>query len=415
MKQYPVHYAWIIAAITFFTILNSAGIRSTPGVLIVPLEQYFHWDRSTITFAIAINLLLYGLCGPFAAALIERYGARLIVIFSVAMLAAATGLSTLMKSPWQYILTWGLMVGLGSGFTSTVLGATIVNKWFEKRKGLVLGLLTAATATGQLLFLPLIAKAVQSVGWQVAVSITSGSTLLITMLVFIFMRNEPSDIGVLPYGASAVRYAKTSSNPIKLALDTLKTAVKSKEFWLLSGSFFVCGASTNGLIGTHFIPAAVEKGINEVTAASLLALMGAVNIVGTTASGWLSDRYDNRWLLFWYYSLRGISLLFLPHVLGSGYISFGLFIIFYGLDWIATVPPTVKIAADVFGSQGGIVYGWIFAIHQLGAASAAFGGGALHSWMGDYRAAFISAGILCLLASGLVMNIDRTRNSVVAK
>ena len=309
------------------------------------------------------------------------------------------------------------MVGIGTGFTSGVLGAVVVNKWFVERKGLVVGLLTAGSATGQLIFLPLLANTIEGNGWQMAVRITAGSTLLITIAVFFLMRNKPSELGLLPYGAKAYSETQThiNNNPLQLAFNGLKSAVRAKEFWLLSGSFFVCGASTNGLIGTHFIPAAMEEGINEVTAASLLALMGAVNIVGTTASGWLSDRFDNRWLLFWYYSLRGLSLLFLPHVFGSGYISFGLFILFYGLDWIATVPPTVRITSDVFGSQGSIVYGWIFAVHQLGAASAAFGGGALHSWMGNYTAAFITAGVFCLLASGLVINIRHTPGPVVSK
>lgn len=406
-KKYPFHYAWVVAAVTFFTILVSAGIRSTPGVLIVPLEEYFSWDRTQITFAVAINLLLYGLFAPFAAALIERYGARRVMLISLGLLAAATGFSTGMKAPWQLILTWGLMVGAGTGCISSILGAAVVNKWFKERKGLVVGLLTASMAAGQLIFLPVLAKAVETNGWQLAVWITTASTVTITVLVFFLMRDKPSDVGLFPYGASAQIETGLADNPFKAAFDGLKKAVIVKEFWLLSGSFFVCGATTNGLIGTHFIPASVEKGLSEVTAASLLALMGVVNIIGTTASGWLTDRYDNRWLLFWYYALRGLSLVFLPHVLGSGYFSFGLFVLFYGLDWLATVPPTVRLTTEIFGSHGGIVYGWIFVFHQLGSALAAVAGGAMHGWLGSYTAAFIIAGVFCMVASGLVMNIRR--------
>lgn len=407
-KRYRFHYAWIVAIITFLSLLISAAIRSTSGVLIVPLEQYFHWDRTVITFALAINLALYGLCGPFAAALIERYGARRITILALLILVIGSSLSTWMKTPWQLILTWGIMIGLGTGFTSSVLGAIVANQWFKERKGLVVGLLSASGAAGQLIFLPLLAKAIEIDGWQMAVWITAISALLITLAVFLLMHNKPSDLGLLPYGASEPDNVQiTNNNPLKLAFDGLKIGIKSKEFWLLSGSFFVCGASTNGLIGTHFIPAAVENGINDVTAASLLAIIGVFNIIGTAISGWLSDRYDNRWLLFWYYGLRGLSLLFLPQALGSSYLNLAIFIIFYGLDWIATVPPTVRLSSEVFGQQSGIVFGWVFAVHQLGAAAAAFGGGALHSWMGNYQAAFITSGVLCLLASGLVIKIRR--------
>lgn len=401
------HYSWIVAAITFFTLLISAGIRSTPGVLIVPLEEYFHWDRTVITFALAINLALYGLCGPFSAALIDRYGVRKVSIYALLILVIGTSLSTWIKTPWQLILTWGVMVGLGTGFTSSVLGAVVANQWFKKHKGLVVGIFSASGAAGQLLFLPILAKVVESKGWQMSVWITALSALFITILVFLFLRNQPSDLGILPYGGKEAENVqiKTNLNPFKSAFNGLKIGIKSMEFWLLSGSFFVCGASTNGLIGTHFIPAAMEKGYTEVTAAGFLAVIGIFNIIGTTISGWLSDRFDNRWLLFWYYGLRGLSLLFLPQALGSSYLSLGIFIFFYGLDWIATVPPTVRLSSEVFGQEGSIVFGWIFAVHQLGAAAAAFGGGALHTWMGNYQSTFIISGVLCLIASGLVMKI----------
>lgn len=406
-----LHYGWIVVLVTFLTLIVSAGVRSTPGILMIPLEQHFGWDRTVITFALAINLALYGLCGPFAAALLELYGIRRVTVLALLMLAIGTSVSSLMIAPWQLTLLWGVIVGLGTGFTSSVLGAVVANKWFAQRRGLVVGILSASGATGQLIFLPVLARLVQSGGWSRPVWVTAVSALIAAILVLLLMRNKPEDKGLLPYGATeTVKLVPNSGNPITLAFQGLKTGVRSKDFWLLAGSFFVCGASTNGLIGTHFIPASMEKGMTEVTAASLLAIIGIFDIAGTTFSGWLSDRYDNRWLLFWYYGLRGLSLLFLPYALGSTTLVLMVFIVFYGLDWVATVPPTVKLSSQVFGEKSSIVFGWIWASHQLGAAAAAFGGGALHTWLGDYQATFLSAGVLCLLSSGLVIRIRKQSN-----
>ncbi len=404
-----LHYAWIVAAITFLILLVSAGVRSTPGVLLIPLEQEFGWDRATVSLAVSINLFLYGLSGPFAAAIMDRFGVRRVIVAALLAVAAGVGLSTQVRAAWQLYLTWGVVVGLGTGCMATVLGAMVANRWFVQRRGLVMGVLTASTATGQLVFLPLLASVAVDVSWRAAARVGCGAAAVMLPLALRFVRNGPRDMGLLPYGADPASVAEptlTAGNPFAAAVTTLLRSLRSRDFLLLAGSFYVCGATTNGLIGTHLIPASVEHGIPEVTAASMLALIGVFDLIGTTASGWLSDRINSRWLLAWYYSLRGLALLFLPYAYGSGFFGLALFVVFYGLDWVATVPPTVRLTADLFGKQRvGTVYGWITAAHQLGAATAAFGAGALHTWFGDYQVSFMSAGVLALVAAGLVVRI----------
>jgi len=403
-----LHYAWIVAAIAFLALLAAAGVRSTPGVMILPLEEAFGWERTVVTSALAINLALYGLCGPFAAAFMERYGIKRVMLIALLALTIGMGLSVWMSTAWQLVLLWGLIVGIGSGFTSSVLGAVIARRWFKERQGLVVGIFTASGATGQLVFLPVLAQIAESSSWQGAVTITAAAAALVVVLVFLFMRERPSDVSVLPYGATEPQEeVRPTGSPFRSAMQGLRIGVKSRPFWLLAGSFFICGASTNGLIGSHFIPTCVEHGIPEVTAAGMLAVMGIFDMIGTTMSGWLSDRWDSRWLLFWYYGLRGLSLLFLPTALETGGLALGIFVVFYGLDWVATVPPTVKLANENFGAQSSIVFGWIFAAHQLGAATASLGGGYLRTWMGDYTLTFVTAGVVCLLASGFVMGVKK--------
>ncbi len=308
-----VHYAWIVAAVTFMVLLVTAGIRAAPGVLMVPLETEFGWSNASISFAIAINLALFGLIGPFAASLMDRWGLRRVVLLALFMLSISVGLTTLMKSEWQLVLLWGICVGSGTGVTAMVLAAVVANRWFEKNRGLVLGALTAANATGQLLFLPLLARLTEQSGWRsVSLSIAAGAVVVFLVVLFL-MRDRPSDLALHPYGRhTPVEIpAQASLRPI----EGLRIASRSPAFWVLGGSFFVCGASTSGLIGTHLIPACHDYGIPEVRAAGLLAMMGLFDIVGTTASGWLSDRVSSRYLLCAYYLLRGISLLFLPHTL----------------------------------------------------------------------------------------------------
>ena len=405
-----IHYAWIVAAVTFIALMGAAGFRSTPAVLIVPLQNEFGWNRAVISVAVSINLILFGLTGPFAAALMDRFGIRVVTVGALATVATGALLTTLMSSPWQLYLLWGVVVGLGTGCMASVLAATVAGRWFVRRRGLVVGALTAAGATGQLIFLPALGWMAQNLGWRTAAITVGLAALAVVPVVAIFLRNRPSDLGLRAYGATEADTAPlTTGSPIMNAFRGLRLGIRSRDFWLLAGSFFICGASTNGLIGTHLIPASMDHGMAEVTAASLLAVIGVFDVVGTLASGYLTDRFDSRWLLFCYYGLRGLSLLLLPYVFGSAHFGLILFIVFYGLDWVATVPPTIQLARRVFGQQNfAIVYGWIFAAHQLGAASIAFAAGAVRTVFGDYQLAFMFSGLLCLVAAGLVLRIARS-------
>jgi sugar phosphate permease len=406
-----IHYAWVVAAVTFVALLGAAGFRATPSVLIVPLQQEFGWNRAIISIAVSINLILFGLTGPFAAALMDRFGLRKVTVGALITISTGALLTTVMTQPWQLYLLWGVMVGLGSGSIASVLAATVANRWFVKRRGLVIGALTAAGATGQLIFLPALGYLAEDVGWRYVSITVACAALAVVPLLAIFLRNRPADLGLRAYGATEADATPASSgSPIANAFRGLRMGVRSRDFWLLGGSFFICGASTNGLIGTHLIPASIDHGMAEVTAASLLATIGIFDVVGTLASGYLTDRFDSRWLLFFYYGLRGLSLLLLPYVLGTPSFALVLFIVFYGLDWVATVPPTVQLARKVFGAQNfAIIYGWIFASHQLGAAAVAFAAGAVRTYFGDYQFAFMFSGLLCLIASGMVLRIARER------
>ena len=407
------HYAWVIMGVTFLVLIGAAGVRSVPSVLIVPLEDEFGWSRATVSLAVSINLLLFGALGPFAASLMERVGMRRMMVVALSILTISVGLTTQMSEPWQLLLYWGGLVGLGAGAMSGWLSATVSTRWFVKRRGVVVGTLTAAGATGQLIFLPLLARIVETVGWRPAVALVALTTALIVPVVALLMRNSPADRGLLPYGATSeadvpARRGPTATNPFKAAIETLASSARDRNFRLLALSFFICGATTNGLIGTHLIPMAHDHGLTEVTAASLLATIGVFDIIGTMGSGWLSDRYDNRRLLCWYYSLRGLSLLFLPFAFEAGIPGVALFVVFYGLDWVATVPPTVRLAGDLYGPQRvGTVFAWILASHQLGASMAAYTAGAMRTSLGDYRLTFVAAGALCLVAGLVVLQVTR--------
>ncbi len=410
MRQPRIHYAWIVAGVTFVVLLAAAGVRATPSVLIVPLEREFGWNRALLSSAVSVNLVLYGLVGPFAAAVMQSLGIRRTVLASLALVATGVALTALMRSPWQLVLFWGVLVGLGTGTTAMVLGATVVQRWFVARRGLVMGILTASTATGQLVFLPVLAALVVGSGWR-AVSITVAAVLVLVIpIVFFFMRDRPSDVGALPYGASPddPPVATPRVNPLLNALGALRRSARHRDFWLLAGSFFVCGATTNGLIGTHLVPACMDHGITEVHAAGLLAMMGVFDLIGTTASGWLSDRYDSRWLLFWYYGLRGAALLYLPAAFGIEVFGLPAFAVFYGLDWIATVPPTVRLTTEAVGpADGPIAFGWIVAAHQIGAGLGALGAGIVRTELATYTPAWVAAGLICLVAAVIVLLIGR--------
>jgi MFS family permease len=407
LVRHRVHYAWVVAGVTFLTLLCAAGFRATPAVLIVPLQHEFGWDRATISVAVSINLILFGLSGPFAAALMQRFGIKQVMIGALLLVAAGAALTTLMGAPWQLYLLWGVVVGTATGAVASVLAATVAARWFVKGRGLVMGLLSASTASGQIGFLPFLAVLISISGWRAAALAVAAAALLLIPPILLLMKNRPEDVGLRAYGATADDVRTVSrGNPIAISLRGLQQGAQSGSFWLLAGSFFVCGASTNGLIGTHLIPAAMDHGMSEVTAASLLATVGLFDIVGTIFSGWLTDRWNSRWLLCWYYSLRGLSLFVLPFALRSTGVALIVFVVFYGLDWVATVPPTASLAVEIFGVEtGSVVYGWIFAAHQFGAAFAAFGAGAIRTWTGDYFPAFVASGVLCLIAATLVINV----------
>lgn len=408
-----IHYGWVVAAVSFLTLITAAGFRSTIGVLIVPLQDEFGWSRATISAAVAINLILYGLGGPFAAGFYNRFGIRRVIVIALGAIAVSSILTTQIDAAWQLDVLLGATNGLATGAIGVTLAAVIANRWFVARRGVVVGLLTASNASGQLVFLPLLGWIVVAQGWRTAMLTVSVVALVVTLpLVVLLLRDSPSDVGLRPLGAVVDDPPLKRENPFTAAIGGLATATRNRTFWLLTASFFICGATTNGLIGTHLIPASIDHGMSGVTAASLLAVIGVFDLVGTLCSGWLTDRYDPRWLLFWYYGLRGLSLLALPFVIGSSNLGLIVFVVFYGLDWVATVPPTVAITAQVFGRERvGIVFGWIFGAHQLGAATAAFGAGAARTWFGDYQGAFVTAGLLSLIAAGLVIRIvdDRRR------
>ena len=405
-----LHYAWIVAAVTFVTLLVGGAIRASPGLLIVPLESEFQWSRATISFAVGVNILLYGLIGPFAAAMMESFGVRRMMMGALGLIGTGVAITPLMQQSWQLVALWGLIVGTGAGFIANVLAATIAARWFTTGRGLVMGLLTSSTAAGQLLFLPLFASIIANYGWRAMALSIAGIVLFLLLPVGMLMRERPRDVGLSPYGEAPgtpqPALAKPG-NPVHVAFASLRNAMRMRDFWLLAGSFFVCGASTNGLIGTHLVAACSDKGISEVAAAGMLGTMAIFNFVGATGSGWLSDRMDNRVLLAIYYSLRGLSLLLLPFAFDSFYM-LGLFIMFYGLDWIATVPPTVRLTSNAFGKDNtGIMFGWISAVHALGGAAAAYLGGVIRVDMGNYTAAFLISGGLCFLAAMLVMGVGR--------
>jgi MFS family permease len=420
-----VHFGWIVAATTFFTMLVTAGAVGAPGLLLVPWEREFGWAPSQISSALALRFLLYGLMGPFAAALMNRYGVRRIVVFALSLVTAGLLASLAMNFLWQLVLLWGIVVGVGTGLTAMVLGATIATRWFARSRGLVIGMLSASTATGQLIFLPLLARLMQEHGWRSAVTAVCAMLLAATLLALLLLRDRPGDLGLLPYGELGRTAARDlpgnarrrgpgiapSGRTIGLRalllapLAVLREAGRTPVFWVLFSTFFICGASTNGLVQTHFIALCGDFGLPAVGAAGVLAMMGVFDFGGTIFSGWLSDRFDNRWLLAWYYGLRGLSLLCLPlaHFTFAGLTPFA---VFYGLDWIATVPPTVRLTADRFGPErANIVFGWIFAGHQLGAAAAAYGAGLTRTVTGSYLPAFMVSGLLCIVAAIIVPSL----------
>jgi len=415
LARRQIHYGWLVAAATFLTMLVTAGAMGGPAVLLISLQKEFAWTTSDISSAFAVRLVLYGLMGPFAAALMNKFGVRRMILTSLALIIFGLAASLAMTNVWQLILLWGVVLGFGTGMTAMVLGATVATRWFTQRRGLVIGFLTASSATGQLVFIPLFIHIAEVAGWRWSIGLLCILLAAVAVVVAAVMRNRPSDLGLLPYGdtgssvagAAAAQAAASSHSITFAALHALKDASRSWVFWVLAFTFFICGTSTNGLIQPHLIPFCLDFGIPEQTSANLLAMMGIFDFIGTVASGWLSDRFDNRWLLFWYYGLRGLSLLYLP-ASDFTFVGLGIFAMFYGLDWIATVPPTVKLCAERFGRErANLVFGWVFAAHQLGAAAAAYGAGLSRTTLDTYLPAFFTAGALCIVASILVITVKK--------
>ncbi|AQZ69835.1 putative integral membrane transport protein [[Actinomadura] parvosata subsp. kistnae] len=403
-----LHRAWYVAAVAFVAILGSAGFRATPGVLITPLQEEFGWSAGTISLAISVNLVLYGLTAPFAAALMDRFGMRRVVAVALLLIAAGSGLTVFMSASWQLLLCWGVLVGLGTGSMALVFAATVVDRWFVRHRGLVTGVLTAAGATGQLVFLPVLAQLAHGPGWRFASLTVAAAALAVVPFVWWLLRDRPEDVGTTALGAdpAAPRPEPARTNAALRAVTVLASAARTRPFWLLAGGFAICGASTNGLVSTHFIPAAHDHGMAEPVAAGLLAIIGIFDIAGTVASGWLSDKVDPKVLLGVYYGLRGLSLMVLPGLFAATTEpSMLVFIIFYGLDWVATVPPTVALCRRIYGADGAVVFGWVFGSHQVGAAIAAVGAGLTRDHLGAYDLAWYAAGALCLLAAGMSLAI----------
>lgn len=411
MIRSHIHPAWIVAAVAFLALLGAAAFRAAPSVLILPLEQEFGWTRTELSLAITVNLILFGLTAPFAAALMARFGLRRVTTAALVLIALGAAVSVFATAPWMLVLTWGVMVGLGTGSMALVFAATVAERWFVQRRGLVVGILSAGTATGQLIFLPIVAVLVAEQGWRQATLLVAAAALAVVPLVLLFLRNTPTDLGLRPYGAPDdwTPPAPSRAPVVAAALGTLARAARVRTFWALVAGFAICGATTNGLIGTHFIPGAQDVGMAETAAASLLAVIGIFDIAGTIASGWLTDRVNPRILLAIYYGFRGVSLLVLPSLLSATVQPpIIIFVVIYGLDWVATVPPTVALCRELFGADGPIVFGWVFAAHMVGAAIAATAAGLVRDTTGEYTLAWFGAAGLCLVAAVVSAAVTRT-------
>jgi MFS family permease len=407
-----IHRAWLVAAVTFLTLICAAAFRSTTSILFMPLEMEFGWSRSLTSNALAVNLVVYGVTAPFAATLMERFSPKRVAVAALGLVALGTGLTTVMTEPWQLLLYWGVFVGIGTGCLALVFASLVANRWFSQRRGLVTGIFSAAYATGQLIFLPALSSVVMVDGWRVASIVVALFSAAVIPLFLLFFKNSPSEVGIEPYGGPhPVSGGGAAPKNAEETLSVLFKAARKPAFWILAGTFFVCGWTTNGLIGAHFIPAAHDHGMPVGTAAGLLAVVGIFDFVGTILSGWLTDRVNPVILLVFYYGLRGLALFTVPFVLGPQVEPpLFFFIVFYGLDWIATVPPTIELCRKYFGlAQSPSIYGWVFAAHMIGAAIAAAFAGAIRDAQGSYFIAWITAAVLCLVAAGSVLLLRRVQ------
>jgi predicted MFS family arabinose efflux permease len=416
LSRFGIHYGWVMVALAFAATACASAAFSVPGVLLVPIVAEFGWSRADVAGAIALMFVTLASVTPFSGALMLRYGLARVVTAQAVLVAAGLFATTLVTQRWQLLLSVGVLLGLASGVVGLGLAAAIGSRWFVARRGLAVGILTAAFAIGQLSFVPLVAWLGATYGWRVAILPGVVGSALCAVLFLLFARNWPAEVGQPPYGETKIvpPPAGSAAGAIALTFSTLRDASASPVFWALAGSFFICGLSSTGIVQQHFIPFCADNNIGAVTAASYLAVMGLFNFIGTIASGWLSDRFDNRLLLGAYYGLRGLSLIWLPFS-DFSVLALTVWAMFFGLDFVATVPPTVRITGQNFGTaKGPVLFGWMFAAHQFGAAVAAYGSGVTRDSVLSYLPSFVAAGVACFLAVALVATIRRPRSAAAA-
>lgn len=392
--------AWLVALVTFTVLVASAGVRTAPSILLKPWEVEFGWSSASISLAVAISFVTFGLGGPFVGTLIDRLGARRMMLGGIALVTAGLAPLFFMRSLWQLQLLWGVLVGAGTGALGSVLGATVATRWFPQNRGFVLGLFGTASAVGQLLFYPTLTGLAQQGGWRIALGTLALICIALLVLVALLVKDRPTEHQT---GTSTAQ-----EPPIRLG-----AALRRLDFWLLAGTFFICGYTSDGTVGTHLITHAVDHGITPATAAGTMSLISVTNTLGAVLSGWLTDRVENRRLLAAIYGLRALALLSLPFVAGTQ----GLFVfaIIMGLDWNATVPLTVNLIVTRFGQPSlGKLYGWIFCAHMVGAGLASYAGGFLRDLLGSYTVAFLSAGALGVMAVAMVTRLSPSRGAQVA-
>jgi MFS family permease len=400
-----VHYAWVVLGVLIVIMIAAGGLRSTFGVFIKPIEAELGWSRTSVSIAAALSLLLYGALAPFAGRAADHWGARVVFTGSLGLMAVGAFASAYMTRLWHLYVASGILMSVGAGGATLTSAVPLLMRWFDRRRGLVMGIAGAAMSAGQLVVIPLATWLTLTVGWrQSYIWLGLGLVVLILPVGAALLRNDPRDRGTGPYGAAPVARMSGAAPPSEATRVSLSEAMQAPAFWLLVSSYFICGYTTGGLIGTHLIPHAVEHGFTEMVAAQALGVMGATSIFGSIASGWICDRFGRKGPLAWYYLLRGVSLLFLLSV--SDVASLDLFAFVLGLNWFSTVPPTTTLTANIFGRASvGELSGWIFLSHQSGAALAASMGGWIHDATGSYSWAFISGALLAFVAAGLTLAI----------
>lgn len=404
-----VHRAWWVTAGAAAAVLTAGAFTTVSGLLVAPLHREFGWPRGTIGIAVSVNMVLYGLAAPFGAALADRCGLRRVAGWALALLAGGAALTALASQVWQLVVGWGLLVGSGAGALSMAFAATVAGRWFVRRRGLATGVLTAATVLGQFAFLPVVSWIVDEQGHRTALTVLAVAAVAVVPVVWALLRDHPADAGVAPLGAREfVPGPEPVPGAARRSVGVLLHAARARPFWLLAGVFAVCGASTNGVMWSHFTPAAHDHGMPATTASSLLALVGAFNVAGTVGSGWFTDRFDARRLLVVFFVLRGASLTLLPLLLAEDvHGSLVAFVVVFGLLDVATVPPVIALCREHYGAGAAVVFGWVNVAHQLGAGALALLGGAMRDVLGSYDVMWVGTGALCAVAALFPMALRR--------